>query len=120
MAGRRGPARKEVDIRERVFDRTRHTAHGGGLRSFMGGGSGVDQRVQTVVGEAVAGLWCIDDFVRNGAALAGGGREVPRGGFGCARIASATRIALRLGFVCCVDIVPGLVLLPGCCGIAAL
>jgi len=42
MAGRRGPARNEVDIRERVLDRTRHTAHGGGVRSFMGGGSGVD------------------------------------------------------------------------------
>ena len=69
MAGRRGPARNEVDIRERVFDHTRHTAHGRGLRSFMGGGSGVDLRVQTFVGEAVAASWCIDGFGRNGAAI---------------------------------------------------
>jgi hypothetical protein len=73
MAGRRGPARNEVDIRERVLDRTRHTAHGGGVRSFMGGGLGVDQRVQTLLGGAVAGSWCIDGFERNGVALAGWG-----------------------------------------------
>jgi len=120
MAGRRGPARNEVDIRERVFDRTRHTAHGGGVRSFMGGGSGVDLRVQTLLGEAVAASWCIDGFGRNGMGLAGGGEGALRRGFGCARIAPATRIALRLGFVCCVDIIPAFVLLPGCCGIAAL